>query len=108
MDSKLFSVRDAAGDMFGPIFLFETEGLAKRSVMDTIAKGDNLVALHPSDFSLYHVGYWNSRTGVVTGLQVPELICSCDSIADEMRRAWKKAQPEDVNHVDVLYGKAAD
>lgn len=100
MDYKLFSVRDAAGAMYAPIFAFETEELAKRAVADTIIKGDSMIAMHPEDFALYHLGYFNNVTGVIRPVEVPELVVQCSSISQAILK--KVQQNKDKEQAEVL------
>lgn len=58
------AVRDRAVDGFGlPIFV-ATEAVAIRSFADEVNRKDSQFAVHPEDFDLYVLGYFEDGKGV--------------------------------------------
>lgn len=63
---QIFCVRDRATDQYGnPMFLVSS-GQAIRSFSDEINRADaqNQLNTHPEDFDLYHLGQFNTDSGV--------------------------------------------
>lgn len=61
MKYVICSVRDRAADVFGSPFFHVSLGSAIRGFSDAVSNnGDpnNLMAAHPEDFDLYHLGFF--------------------------------------------------
>lgn len=65
--AKMFvcAVRDRAIDGFGNPIVVPALGAATRSFQDEIRSPDSAWSRHPEDFDLYHVGYFDTATGVL-------------------------------------------
>lgn len=72
---KLFvlAVRDRAAGQYQPPFVSPAIGVAVRSFGDEINRQaqDNPLYLHPSDFSLHHLGGFDNETGEFSLLEKP-------------------------------------
>lgn len=51
------------------------EEIAKRNFKYAI-NNNGVTAFSPADFELYKIGDWSEKTGVITALQVPEMLLS--------------------------------
>lgn len=72
--SKLFSVKDLKGDNFGSLLVCSSNDEAIRACkIRLLYEQNSLLQQFPADFMLYHVGYFNTKTGLVqsTGVAVP-------------------------------------
>lgn len=72
MTHKLFSIRDAKGDMFHPPFLQKTAGEAERTFTTLVKKPDTMFFAYPEDYDLYYLGEFDDRTGKMQLLDSPQ------------------------------------
>lgn len=65
----LISLRDNEAGLFHTPMVVQTVGIAMREVMDQVRRGgpENLLTMHPKDFSVYKLAEWNPDTGELTG-----------------------------------------
>lgn len=66
---KLFivAVRDSAAGCFSPPQVVGAQQQAVRGLADQVNSANGgIVAEHPEDFELYHVGFYDDQTGAVT------------------------------------------
>ena len=66
MKLEIYAVRDRATDQYGtPMFLM-ANGQAIRSFADEVNRKDdkNPLNTHSEDFDLYHLGNWDTDTGL--------------------------------------------
>lgn len=75
---SLYSILDVKGHAYGPIMSFLNDATATRAFQEMVISRDNnsLIALYPSDYSLYSVGTFDNETGKLFGSSVPELVCT--------------------------------
>lgn len=72
---QIYAVKDSATDQFGsPMFLMAA-GQATRSFVDQVNKQeqDNPLYMHPDDYSLYHLGEFDTNAGTFNA-KAPELV----------------------------------
>lgn len=75
MKTLIFCVKDRATNLFGtPMFLMAT-GQATRSFSDEVNRKEagNQLNMHPDDFDLYQLGYFDSDDGSFE-THAPELV----------------------------------
>jgi hypothetical protein len=72
----LFSVFDSKLGEYNSPMVFPSRGVAFRSFLDEAGRVDpsNAVNKHPEDFSLYHVGTFDSVSGTFVSLPTPDLV----------------------------------
>lgn len=68
---KMFAIYDNKTEAFHAPFFAPTEGAAIRLVQEALGDRNTLLARHPADFNLFHVGEWYSRTAQIVGLNAP-------------------------------------
>lgn len=80
---QVLSVRDRAAETFGRPIFAAAIGVAVRELTDEVNKvaADSLLARHPGDFELLHLGTFDDREGHFELFRIPVLICSCSSLA---------------------------
>ena len=69
----LYSVRDLKGD-FWSVHVEQNEAAAIRNFSMMINTGNSLMNYAPKDFELYHVGFFNSVSGLIEANSLPQLI----------------------------------
>lgn len=75
----VYSYRDSKVG-FMPPQCDQTEQAAVRGFAYAINGNDGIMNFSPKDFDLYKVGEFNTETGVLSGLAVPVLVTSGDSV----------------------------
>jgi hypothetical protein len=87
MKTLVVSVRDIRGGFWGQPYFVMSSGSATRSFMDQCNKKtdpDNILAQHPEDFELWHLGYYDDEHGdfeVFATVDRVRLIAGSDSVA---------------------------
>lgn len=71
MLTNVFSVFDSKAGSFAQPFYSPTIGSAIRAFIGAIGDPNTMLAKHPGDFSLMHLGAFDDDTGLFTNLQVP-------------------------------------
>lgn len=69
----VLSVRDAKANSFGQPFFSTSLGQAERSFSDEVnrAAQDNILYLHPDDFELFHLGFFDTDSAEFEQLAGP-------------------------------------
>ena len=70
MNKTVVAVFDSAAQVFGqPVFVPST-GVAIRTFADEVNRNEegNNIALHPDDFTLFHIAEYDDLTGIITHL----------------------------------------
>lgn len=80
MITQIFAVRDIKSQQFGNPNFIHNKGEALRTFADTVNQQDdkNLLNKHPEDFELYHLGEYNTDTGVITAIQPTAVITASE------------------------------
>lgn len=76
MKIQIVSVRDSAADAFMNPFFVQTTGMAIRSFRDEVnrhAEG-NIIASHPGDFELFHLGDFDQTSGLFQLFERPVML----------------------------------
>lgn len=66
-----------------------TKGLAIRAFTETANGGETQIALHPEDFTLFHLGEWDDHNALFEGLipQPASLIKAIETLPEEASNA---------------------
>lgn len=93
---EAFAIRDIKANVFTAPFIAGTSDEARRIFGDMCYfGGDNLIARHPSDYLLYHVGYFDINTGKLTPVDgLPTLIISALEIINVYKEQYKNVVPD--------------
>lgn len=78
MIKEIFAVLDMCAERYMEPFFFGNVAEALRSFGAACGDPETRFAQHPSDYALYHVGAWNSETGVITSCE-PHVIGKASS-----------------------------
>ena len=65
----LVMIYDDKSQTFGMPKVIQNTQAAIRWFKEALNSQDNIMKNHPSDFSLYHVGYWNPYTGIIEAVE---------------------------------------
>lgn len=75
MKHNVYCVKDTlVGQCFPPV-TGDSDPAMIRSFGDSVLKGDTPISAHPEDYCLLKVGFFDTETGVLTPLEVPEVLC---------------------------------
>lgn len=77
---KCVSVYDSKSESFASPFFVPTLGVASRSFVDEVKRVDpsNMLNSHPEDFELFHVGDFDTDTGVFAAQAPVHVIRAAD------------------------------
>jgi hypothetical protein len=83
INSGLYSTYDRASERFGPPFLAPHSGVAIRGFTDAVTNPERNsdISNHPDDFDLFHVGDFDSSTGIIVPLDKPVLVVQGKQVA---------------------------
>ena len=74
---NIYSIRDLDNEeFFEPFLLWDNESAIEytsRKVNDITSRLNQF----PGEYELYHIGSFNSDTGIITGYEEPKLIINC-------------------------------
>ena len=71
MTKKMFSIRDAKGEIYHPPFFKITNGEAERDFTTTVGDEKSMLNKYPEDFDLYYIGEFDDQTGKIESLETP-------------------------------------
>lgn len=74
MNTKIFSIYDEASQAYMMPFFSPQNASAIRAVVTQLKDPNSMLAQHPDDFTLYAVGFYDDRTGLIEANTVPELV----------------------------------
>lgn len=78
---NIYSLFDRKLKTFGQLVLDRNDFAVQRGLLDALtASADTLIAKHPEDFDLYHVGAFDEETGKVEGHDFKLVCCLRDLI----------------------------
>ncbi|WNK13742.1 MAG: nonstructural protein [Microvirus sp.] len=60
----VYSVFDRKSVAYGNLLFFVNDDIARRSMVEAMGERNN-ISLYPDDFDMYHVGTFNTETGVL-------------------------------------------
>lgn len=72
MELKMFSIRDAKGEIFHPPFYKKTHGEAERDFAQLVQDDKSMAHKFPEDFDLYYLGTYDDGTGKMIPLDTPQ------------------------------------
>lgn len=70
---NLYTIRDSKTGLYDVPQYFRTHGEAERWLSDLVANNSerNLIAKHPEDFDMFHLGTYDMDSGIVNPLDTP-------------------------------------
>jgi len=85
MNAFVFAVYDAAAEAFLTPFFFDTKGQAIRSFSDACNTADHQFSRHGADYTLFHLGMYDSSKGMMLPLSTPDSMGGALSFVDRAR-----------------------
>lgn len=74
MQLKIYSIRDAKGEIFNQPFYKKTHGEAERDFQTLCKDEKSMPHQYPEDFDLYFLGHYDDQTGKIQSLDTPQHI----------------------------------
>lgn len=71
MKQEIFAIYDSKAEQYWKPMFFDTKGIAIRSFMDSLKDTSNLITQHPADFTLFHLGTYDTSTAKFDQLSTP-------------------------------------
>lgn len=69
---NIYTIRDTKSGAYNVPQSFRTHGEAERFLSDQVnLNQDSLIHRHPEDFDLFHLGSYDTDTGLITALETP-------------------------------------
>lgn len=68
---KMYSVRDAKGEIFHPPHYLRSHGEAERTFHQLVKDEKSMISKFPEDYDLYYLGDYDDNTGKITPLDTP-------------------------------------
>lgn len=83
MIRMVFAVYDCKAESFGQPMFVANQAVMFRLMKDEVLRegADNLVAKHPQDFSVYHLGSFEDSKGVFV-VEKPHLVFECSAFVE--------------------------
>ena len=89
---QMFSIFDEVAMAYLPPFFLPNEGMAHRTFMDCVGDENHAFGKHPSNYTLYRIGEFDSTTGelhpgthvVCTGLEARARLAHDREAADQV------------------------
>lgn len=79
MVKRVYSIRDDRMRTYGNLVFVENDNVATRAFGDLVTSDPkSLMAMHPSDFSIWFVGEFDAETGVFSCETTPYVIARAD------------------------------
>ena len=94
--SMVFAVKDLKSDNFGSLLVCNTSDEAIRATKVRLMYDQgSMIQQFPADFMLYHVGYFNTKTGVMESVGVAIPVKSILDVSLELEQE-RKAKAVDI------------
>lgn len=74
MQLKIYSIRDAKGQIFNTPFYQRTHGEAERNFRTVANDPKSTIAQYPEDYDLYYMGEFDDQSGKFLALDTPQHI----------------------------------
>ena len=82
MKYEVYSVFDDKAAAFLTPFTAQNQAVALRLVSDCLSDPNHMFAMHPGDYTVYHLGYFDSATGDLTAIKA-EFVCQVNGLQRE-------------------------
>lgn len=79
---NIYALNDSKLGEFGQPFFFNANGQAVRFLQDLVRDPKTMVAQHPEDFRLYHIGAYDPVNGNFVGLPAPLFLADAMSFVE--------------------------
>jgi hypothetical protein len=84
MKLNVYSIFDQAAEAFVTPFFMQNDGLAMRAFQDNVnANDENNISKHPEQFSLYKIGEYDDKVGVIDSYEQPKVVARAIELKNE-------------------------
>lgn len=83
MEHKIYSIRDAKGEVFNSPFYKKTHGEAERDFKTLVNDDKSVVNKYPDDFDLYYLGTYEDVSGKLIALDTPQHILKAVQVKNQ-------------------------
>lgn len=80
---NLYAIKDNVAGQFYPPTASVNDNVVLRDVKNLVNKPGSLIASNPDDFTLYKVGEYDERTGIIKALQ-PDFVVNLVDLKDHV------------------------
>lgn len=80
---QVYAIKDEKGDYFNQPFFNHTHGEAERNFDVLVNDKQSTINKYPQDYTLHHIGTYDDRTGLITGLAKPQMIINAAQLRKE-------------------------
>lgn len=87
MVRKMYSIRDAKGEVFNPPWVALTNGEAERNFTQLVRDPQSQISRFPEDYDLYFVGEFDDSTGKFRALDTPTHLVKAIQFAEPVPAA---------------------
>lgn len=91
----ILALYDKKAELYLQPFFVQAIGVAFRNLADEIARGgeDNLIARHPEDFLLVHIGHYDEENGTLHPQQTPKQLCEIADLSTKIAESSSLREP---------------
>ncbi len=84
MNMEICSIHDTAAQAYMTPMFFQSRGQAIRSFSDAVNDGKSDFYKHPEDYTLFHLGSFNERTGSIDIAPAPAVLTTGINIKQDI------------------------
>lgn len=77
----IFSMFDKKAKVYAPPFCSENLQVLKRQLTVEVGRGDSMLSQFPTDYEIYHLGYFDAPSGEITLNKNPDFCFNMAEIA---------------------------
>ncbi len=89
MKMLVFAVFDAAAEAYLAPMFFDTKGQVVRVFVDAVNDEGHAFARHADDYTLFHIGFYDPRSGKLEALSTPDSMGGALQYVDERPRVME-------------------
>lgn len=82
MKLHIFAIKDSKAEAFNTPFFQATQGQALRAFQDLANDKTSTVSMHPEDYSLYQLGYYDTDDAHIEPLNTPKYLANANDLTD--------------------------
>lgn len=111
MNLNIYTVYDNKAGAYHRPFFSQSNGAAIRSLTDSVNSKEpgNMIAEHPEDYSLFHIGDWSEESGLIHARKSKHHLCDCIDLVktENLQADLYTAYPASVDDVPSLVSEQA-
>lgn len=87
MNLNVYTIHDLVAKTYTNPFFMHNDAEAKRMFLQWMVNPELPMAAHPQDYSLYHIGFYDTDQGQIEGIKIPNLILKGSSTPEPKLKA---------------------